>query len=80
MSVKVLWRLSPSHLQVPLANRVTTPGYTVTVKLEIIVFSVKTEQMIWAGATQSVNPKSGKKLVNEAAGLIVKDMKKAELL
>ena len=64
-------------------HRVTTPGYTVTntiVNLEITVFSVKTEQMIWAGATRSVNPKSGEKLVKEAAGLIVADMKKAGLL
>jgi hypothetical protein len=56
------------------------PGYTVTdtiVKLEITVFSVKTEQMIWTGATRSVNPISDKKIAEEAAGLIVQDMKKA---
>ncbi|WP_300464657.1 hypothetical protein [Desulfobacula sp.] len=56
------------------------PGYMVTdtiVKLEIIVLSVKTEQMIWSGATRSVNPISGKKIAEEAAGLIVQDMKKA---
>jgi hypothetical protein len=64
-------------------DRVVDPGYTVTntiVKLEITVFSVKTEQMIWAGATRSFNPKSEEKLVKETAELITKDMKKAGFL
>ena len=64
-------------------DRVVDPGYTVTntiVKLEITVFSVKTEQMIWAGATRSFNPKSEEKLVKETAELITQDMKKAGLL
>jgi len=64
-------------------DRVVDPGYTVTntiVKLEITVFSVKTEQMIWAGATRSFNPKSEAKLVKETAELITKDMKKDGLL
>ncbi len=64
-------------------ERVIDPGYTITntiVKLEITVFSVKTEKMIWAGATRSFNPKSGSKLVTETAELITKDMKKVGLL
>ncbi len=64
-------------------DRVVDPGYTVTntiVKLEITVFSVKTEKMIWAGATRSFNPKSEEKLVKETAELITKDMKKVGLL
>jgi len=64
-------------------DRVVDPGYTVTntiVKLEITVFSSKTEKMIWAGATRSFNPKSKEKLVKETAELITKDMKKAGLL
>jgi hypothetical protein len=64
-------------------NRVVTPGYTVTntiVRLEATVFSVKTEKMVWAGATRSVNPESRKRLVKETTGLIVDDMKKAGFL
>ncbi len=64
-------------------DRVYDHGHTVvetTVKLEITVFSAKTKKMVWAGATKSVNPKSGGKLVNEVSGLIVDDMKKAGFL
>jgi hypothetical protein len=58
--------------------RVYDDGHTVmetTVKLKITVFSAKTKQMVWAGATKSVDQKSGKKLVNDVSELIVGDMK-----
>ncbi len=64
-------------------QEVYTPGYTVTdtiVKLDIVVFSVKTEQMIWSGATRSVNTATGGEITDEAGALVIKDMKKAGLL
>lgn len=64
-------------------NRVVTPGYTVAktiVRLKATVFSVKTQKMIWAGATQSENPKSREKMIKQTTGLIVTDMKKAGFL
>jgi hypothetical protein len=64
-------------------DRVYDDGHTVvetTVKLEITVFSAKTKQMVWAGATKSVDPKSGKGLVNDVSDLIVEDMKNAGFL
>ncbi len=64
-------------------ERVVVEGHTVkntTVKLETTVFSAKTRGMVWAGATKSVNLESRGKLVDDVAGLIVVDMKKAGLL
>ena len=62
---------------------VLNQGYIMTdtrVKLEITVFSVKTEKMIWAGATESLNPASKERLVDEAAAVIMDDMKKEGFL
>lgn len=59
------------------------PGYTVTdtiVLLETAVFSVSTEKMVWAGATESVNPSSGEKISDEAGKILTKEMKKKGLL
>lgn len=64
-------------------DRLYDHGHTVmetTVTLEITVFSAKTGQMVWAGSTKSVNPDSNAALVNDVSGLIVGDMKHAELL
>ena len=60
-----------------------TPGYTNTdtiVKLETTVFSIPSEEMIWAGTTRSFNPSSTKSVADKNANLIVKDMKKAGLM
>lgn len=57
-----------------------TPGYERTdkvVQLETKVFSVKTGKMIWAGATESFNPSSTGKIIDELVRLVVSDMKKA---
>ncbi len=64
-------------------ERVYDHGHTVveaTIKLEITVFSAKTQKMVWAAATKSVDPKSGKQLVDDVSGLIVADMKNAGFL
>jgi hypothetical protein len=62
---------------------VSTPGYYTTdtiVKLEAIVFSTQTEEMIWAGATRSFNPSSAAKIIKENTDIIIKDMKESGLL
>jgi hypothetical protein len=60
-----------------------TPGYERTdkvVQLETRVFAVKTREMIWGGATESFNPSSSGKVVDELVRLVVSDMKNAGLL
>ena len=49
-------------------------------RVGITGYSLMPNQMIWAGATRSFNPKSEAKLVKETAELITKDMKKDGLL
>jgi len=64
-------------------HTVYQPGYTVEdtlINLEITLFSTQSRKLIWGGETQSVNPSSGKKVTKEAAGLIIKDMKKNGLI
>ena len=59
------------------------PGYTTVdtiVELETTVFATDTEQMVWAGATESFNPGSAQKVVTENADLIIASMEKAGLL
>lgn len=60
-----------------------SPGYTTVdtvVELETTVFSVQTENMVWAGTTRSFNPSSTKSVIEKNADLIIGDMKKAGLL
>ena len=62
---------------------VSMPGYTTIdtiVKLETIVFSTRSENMIWAGATRSFNPTSATSVIKENAQIIIKDMKDSGLL
>jgi hypothetical protein len=62
---------------------VYSPGYTTTdtiVKLETTVFATDSQKMIWAGVTESFNPSSQERLVNENADLIIKSMKKADIM
>ncbi len=59
------------------------PGYTVTdtiVQLETRVYSVKTEKLIWAGKTKSVNASSSEAVIKELAALVIKDMKNSGLI
>ena len=59
------------------------PGYKTIdqiVKLETTVFLTETEEMIWAGSTESFNPPSTDKIVSENTNLIVESMKKAGLI
>lgn len=60
-----------------------TPGYERTdkvVQLETRVFAVKNGEMIWGGATESFNPSSSGKVIDELVRLVVADMKNAGLL
>ena len=62
---------------------VYSPGYTTIdtiVKLETTVFSLIPNVMIWAGSTESFNPPSSQKIVEENADIIIKSMKTAKLL
>ncbi len=59
------------------------PGYTTTdtiVQLETRVYAVKTEKLVWAGKTKSVNASSGEKIIKDLANLVVADMKKNGLI
>ena len=59
---------------------VYSPGYTVTdtvVRLDIKLFAVNTEKMIWAGKTESFNPSSAQTVISELASVLMNDMKKS---
>ncbi len=59
------------------------PGYTTTdtiVQLEIRVYAVQTEKLVWAGKTKSVNASSSEKIIEDLANLVVADMKKNGLI
>ena len=59
------------------------PGYTLnntTVKLHTAVFLAKTEEMLWAGDTQRLNPDSATEVIHENIELISTEMKKDGLL
>ena len=54
------------------------PGYIrkdSIVRLDTRVYSVKSEKLIWAGKTKSVNVSSTKKMVKELVSLVVNDMR-----
>jgi len=62
---------------------VYSPGYTTidtVVELETTVFSLSPEKMIWAGTTESFNPPSPLKIIEENADIIIKSMKASNLL
>lgn len=54
------------------------PGYTTKdtiVQLETRVYSIKSEKLIWAGKTKSVNVKSAEKMVQELVSVVADDMR-----
>ncbi len=64
-------------------NTVYRPGYTVTdtiVQLDTRVFSVATEEMVWAGKTKSVNAATAGEIVKDLAKIVVSDMKNSGLI
>jgi len=62
---------------------VYSPGYTAVdtiVQLETRVFALPSEDLVWAGNTESVNSSSADKIISETAGLIISDMKQSGLI
>lgn len=50
------------------------------VSLETRLYSVKTGNVVWAGISQSKNPKTAKMVNEDLVGLVIKDMQKSNLL
>lgn len=62
---------------------VYSPGYTTVdtvVQLETRVYALPTEDLVWAGNTESMNASSADKIISETAGLIINDMKSSGLI
>lgn len=62
---------------------VVRPGYTITdtiVSLEAVLFDATSQQMVWRGITRTLNPESGEAVTRDAAGVIIRELKKAGLL
>jgi len=58
-------------------------AYTTTdtiIKIEIRLFAVSTEKLVWAAETESINPGSSQKVINELSSIILKDLKKSGLV
>jgi len=59
------------------------PAYTVTntiVRLETRLYEAVTEEMVWAGTTESLNPDSIDQIIKETADVIGSDMRKHGLI
>lgn len=59
------------------------PAYNVTdtiVRLETRLYAAATEDMVWAGTTESFNPDSLDEIIQETADVIISDMKKHGLV
>ena len=55
----------------------STPGYYSTTKtytVEINVYSIKEDKIIWSGITQTINPDGVKKMTEEIADVVYKKM------
>ncbi|MFC1823587.1 hypothetical protein ACFL9T_12830 [Thermodesulfobacteriota bacterium] len=50
------------------------------VKLESRLYEFKTEKRIWSAASESVDPKSTKEIVEQLSGKVMKSLKKSNLL
>ena len=62
---------------------VYSPGYTTVdtiVQLETRVYALPTEDLVWAGNTESMNASSAEKIISETASIIVNDMKSSGLI
>src|SRR5262245_1946735 len=62
---------------------VTDIGYLQTERvypMEVQVYSMKDEKLVWSGITKTTNPKSAKQLVEEVAREVAKDLRKQHLI
>jgi hypothetical protein len=59
------------------------PGYSVThtsYRLDTNLYDVKTEKVLWSGVSQTMNPKSDKKLIDDVIKVVMKALKKNGLV
>jgi hypothetical protein len=65
------------------APMMVSPGYNQVdrlVRVETSIYSVTDDRLLWVGTTETVNPTSLPKLVEEIAAAVAKDMRKAGML
>jgi len=59
------------------------PGHTVTdtlLRIDTKLFNVTSEKIIWSGKTESFNPSSSAKVIDELERLVIRDMRKSGVL
>lgn len=62
---------------------VYTPGYSkihTIVRLETNLYDVKTEKLIWSGVSETMDAKSNMQLIEEVIAVVVKELRKKNLL
>jgi hypothetical protein len=53
---------------------------TVTVSVETLIYSLKQNQLVWAGQSKTTNPENVKQLISELAGATAEELKKLDLV
>lgn len=64
-------------------NSIFGPGYSGTrtvVRLVTNLYDVKTERLIWSGRSETLNPDSTARIIDDVIGAVVKDLQKNRLL
>ncbi len=64
-------------------NRIRSPGYVfhdTVVTLQTNLYLASTEQLVWAGTTESFEPESATQIIDELAPMLVKTLAKEELI
>ena len=64
-------------------SAVYTPGYQKSetiVSIEILVYSIERDELMWAGMSESINPKDVRKFVKELVDSAGKEMRKAGIV
>jgi hypothetical protein len=59
------------------------PGYSVTrtnFRLDTNLYDVKTEKVLWSGVSQTMNPKSDNKLIDDVIKVVMNALKKNGLV
>ncbi len=62
---------------------VSDPGYSVTntsYRLDTNLYDVKTEKVLWSGVSQTMNPKSDNKLIDDVIKIVMNALKKNGLV
>jgi hypothetical protein len=64
-------------------SAVYTPGYLQTdrvVSIEILLYSIEHDMLLWAGRSESTNPKDVRKLAKDLVDAVGKELRKAGLV